>query len=116
MRKDQNSALSASMIKIPSYLECFARFVSFLGLDYSEEEKTTDKFRTAELRDFNEQGDRYTNRYFPKILNLFAGEDKEKRAAIKACLIMSESIARFLTSKNYYTISSNKREGVKISV
>ena len=97
------------MIKIPSYLECFARFVSFLGLDYSEEEKTTDKFRTAELRDFNEQGDRYTNHYFPKILNLFAGEDKEKRAAIKACLIMSESIARFLTSKNYYTIASNKR-------
>jgi hypothetical protein len=109
MCKDQNSALSTSMVKIPSYLECYAKFVSYLGLDYSEKEKTTDKFRTAELRDFSEQGDRYTNHYFPKILNLFAGEDKEKQAAIKVCLIMSESLARFLTSKNYYTIASNKR-------
>lgn len=97
------------MIKLPTYIDCFEKFVSYLGLDYSETKKSTDKFRMGELREFIEQGDRYTYQYLPQIFSLFAGEDKEKQAAIKVCFIISESLARFLTIQNYYTIASNKR-------
>jgi len=97
------------MIKLPTYLECFEKFAGYLGLEYSETERETGKFRAGELKDFINLGERYTNDYLPQILALFAGDDPEKQNAIKVCLIISESLARFITSKNYYTIASNQR-------
>lgn len=95
------------MIKIPDYIECFAKVVSFLGLDYSENK--TGKFRMKEREDFVNQGKIYTEQYEPKILDLFAGENEEKRVFIDLFLIMSESLVRYLTCKNYYTLASQKR-------
>jgi hypothetical protein len=97
------------MIKIPNYIECLAKVVSFLGLGYSDEKEKTEKFRMKYDEIFVNQGDTYTENYVPKILDLFAGEDKEKRELIKLFLIMSESLVRDLTRKNYYTVASQKR-------
>ncbi|MBL1265500.1 hypothetical protein [Candidatus Methylomicrobium oryzae] len=97
------------MINLPNYLACFKKFVCYLGLEYSETQRETGKFRKGALRDFIKLGESYTDDYLPQILSLFAGEDPEKRNAIKVCLIISENLARFITSKNYYTIASNKR-------
>ena len=42
-------------------------------------------------------------------MDLLAGKDEEKRIFIETCLDISENIARELTSKNYYTLATNKR-------
>jgi hypothetical protein len=96
------------MSKIPTYIECFAKFVSFLGMDYDENVGRTNDFKIKERQKFNTQKKHYPE-YVEKIKKLLAGEDEEKQLFVETCLDISENIARELTSKNYYTYATNKR-------
>lgn len=95
------------MIKIPTYIECFEKFVNFLGLDYSN--GVTNKFRLEQLRDFSEQAKSYENKYVPKILNLFANDDEDKQKDIKFLLTVSESFTRYLNNQEYCSIATRKK-------
>lgn len=95
------------MIKIPNYIECLAKVISFLGIDFDEKVKKTNDFRMGERNEFNTQKIHYA-KYTLKILDLLAGKDEEKRYFIETYLDISENIARELTSKNYYTLATNK--------
>lgn len=99
------------MIKIPTYIDCLAKAVSFLGLDYSDEENKTGKFRIKEQKTFFNQGKIYTEQYVPKILELFAGEDEKKRKLIDLFLTVSESFIRFLNQKEYCS-SATKEQAI----
>jgi hypothetical protein len=97
------------MFKTPTYIEIIRKLVQFLGLNYSEDKKSAEKFKMLERSDFVIQGGIFTTQYAEKIQKLFAGEDEEKRELVRLFLVMSESLARELTSKNYYTLASQKR-------
>jgi hypothetical protein len=97
------------MIKIPTYIDCLAKAVSFLGLDYSDEENKTGKFRIKEQKTFFNQGKIYTEQYVPKILELFAGEDEKKRKLIDLFLTVSESFIRFLNNQEFCSAVTNKK-------
>ncbi len=97
------------MIKIPSYLDFLTKLVSFLGIDFNEEENKTDKCRIKELRDFNEQADTYNKHYAPEIIKMLSVNNEDNKQAITCFLDVIESLTRYLNDKNYYTIASNKR-------
>lgn len=97
------------MIKIPTYIDCLAKVVSFLGLDYSEEENKTEKFRLKEQKTFFNQGKIYTEQYVTKILDLLAGEDKRKRKSIDSFLTISESFIRFFNTKEYCSLATKEQ-------
>jgi hypothetical protein len=118
------------MIKIPDYIFCFTKFVSFLGLDYEEPSvenkakvvnepkekgdkksytRITKKNRLKERRTFDAQALLHSL-YVDKAVALWSKKnERKKQEAIKSYFIMSENIVRFLTSKNYYTIATDKR-------
>ena len=118
------------MIKIPDYIFCFTKFVSFLGLDYEEPSvenkakvvnepkekgdkksytRITKKNRLKERRSFDAQGQLHSL-YVDKALKLWTEKNEiDKQHVVKTYFMMSEDLVRFLTSKNYYTIATDKR-------
>lgn len=109
MNKKQKSTSSVTMMRIPSFLECFLKISDYLGLTYSEEDQLTSKARIKELKDFDEQGGYMTHLYYGKLINLLAKNNPEYEPFIKHWLEISESTARYLISFNYATLASNKR-------
>jgi hypothetical protein len=97
------------MIKIPSYIDFLVKLVSFLGIDFNDEKNSTDKSRIKELKNFNEQVEKYTDYYLPKIVDILGGSNKDNKQAISYFLTVIEYLMRYLNAKNYYTIASNKR-------
>jgi hypothetical protein len=97
------------MIKIPTYLDFLVKLVSFLGIDYNEEENRTDNCVIKELRSFSAQVEYYLSNYLPKIVKLLAGNDKEKAQAIHFYLPLIESRMRHLSDKDYHTPATPKR-------
>jgi hypothetical protein len=122
------------MIKIPDYIFCFTKFVSFFGLDYeapSDDNKNdkmvtvhkkteegdqkkayirkTKKNRIKDRRTFDAQTHLHSL-YIDKTIELLTEKNElDKQDVVKAYFMMSEDLVRFLTSKNYYTIASDKR-------
>lgn len=118
------------MIKILDYIESFTKFVSFLGLDYEEPSvenkakvvkepkengdkksytRITKKNRLKERRSFDTQAQLHSL-YVDKALELWTEKNEiDKQQVVKTYFMVSENLVRFLTSKNYYTIASNKR-------
>jgi|GEM_PF-1224787 len=97
------------MIKIPSYIDFVVKLIGFLGIDYDEEEKKTDKCRIKELRDFNKQADVYNNIYLVKIIDVLSGGNEDTKQGFKYSLNIIESLMRYLINKNYYTLASEKQ-------
>ena len=122
------------MIKIPEYIFCFTKFVSFFGLDYeapsddNKNDKMTAVHKETEEGDQNKAYIRKTKKnrikdrrtfdaqthlhslYIDKTIELLTEKNElDKQDVVKAYFMMSEDLVRFLTSKNYYTIASDKR-------
>jgi hypothetical protein len=122
------------MIKIPDYIFCVTKFVSFFGLDYeapsddNKNDKMTAVHKETEEGDQNKAYIRKTKKnrikdrrtfdaqthlhslYIDKTIELLTEKNElDKQDVVKAYFMMSEDLVRFLTSKNYYTIASDKR-------
>lgn len=97
------------MIRLPTYNECFEQLVSYLGLDYDE--GGTSAYKMNRIQDFYKLGNIYTNYYYPKILEIFdcKDENSKKYDFITSNLLTFESLVRFTSTKNYYSIASNKK-------
>ena len=108
-QKDKEWNDDGFMIRLPTYNECFEQFVIFLGLDCDDVESKA--YKMNRVQDFYKLGDIYTNYYYSKILEVFdcKDENSKKHEFITSNMVTFESLVRFTTTKNYYSIASNKR-------
>ena len=104
---------------MPSFVECLWKYAIFLGFGYkaqlSDEEsnaqngsmRKTEKNRIKVVKSIENQYFQY-KAYLGETINLFT-DSEQKKQSIEADFFISEILVRFLTSKNYYTIASEKR-------